>query len=654
MRVRRWVAAGLAAAAAGGVSGLAFVVSERVAGQSATAVTAGARSDSLQTALYAVSVQQGMQRAYLVHPTSQDLTWFDQAGQSVDSALDAAGSHATAADRTGLGQAHRLEVRYSRLMHASAEPQSTARPSTPADLSQAAATQSLRLQKLLTRLSQTASRTAVTARATAQTLSKLVPPMILAAASLAIGAVVLLVMMLARALVTIRRSRQETRQRATVDDLTGLPNRTLALDRAGQALLSSRRSSEHCAMLLIDIDRFKDINDALGHDHGDLLLTQIGPRLKEALRESDTVARLGGDEFCVVLPAVASIAAANQVAQKLHDAFEEPFEVNGTSLGIEASIGVVVAPDHGDDAQSLFQRAEVAMYVAKDHRLGISCYEHGQEGHSAERATLLGDLRKALGDSQLVLHFQPKVDLATGQLCGFEALVRWNHPDQGLLMPNRFLPLAERTGLIHPLTRQVLNAALAQVRSWRDHGVELPVAVNLSARILMDRTFCAELADVLSFWDVPARLLELEITESALMVDPERAQHLLTQLGQLGVKVAIDDFGTGYSSLTCLRSLPVHQLKIDQQFVSAMLSESNDAFIVRSVIDLGHNLGLQVVAEGVENHATRQALFEMGCDIGQGQLFGSAVPADVVRTDAVVSPQPVPVRALGHELVPAR
>jgi diguanylate cyclase (GGDEF)-like protein len=618
---RRWLAVAAAALVAIAASGFAFDVSEHASAKAATAATTGKRSDSLQDALYAVAVQQSLQRAYLLRPTPHELRWFGRAGASIDQALAAAKIDSTPIAEPALTSAQQLETHFRSLMNRSA-----AAP-RESKLAARAAAASIALQRSLTGLSRAASQAADHARSAAQSLSEVVPVLVVIAAAGTAIALVLLILMLLRTAAVLRRTRQIARQRTLIDELTGLPNRALAQDRAEQALLAARRAGEKCALLLIDVDRFKDINDSLGHDHGDELLSQIGPRLRGVLRESDTVARLGGDEFCVVLPTVADLAAATQVAAKLHIAFEEPFEVNGTSLGIEASIGLVVAPDHGEDARSLLRRAEVAMYVAKEHRLGLSCYEPGLDGHSAERATLLGDLRKAMNDGQLVLHYQPKVDLASGKLRGLEALVRWNHPEHGLLSPERFLPLAERTGLIHPLTRQVLNSALCQVRSWRDAGTEIQVAVNLSARLLINRNFTTELSDMLRFWDVPGRLLRLEITESALMVDPDRAQQLVAQVGELGVTVSIDDFGTGYSSLTCLRSLPVHELKIDHQFVRSMLDGGNDAFIVRSVIDLGHNLGLQVVAEGVENEATRQALAELGCDIAQGYWLGKAVPA---------------------------
>jgi diguanylate cyclase (GGDEF)-like protein len=410
------------------------------------------------------------------------------------------------------------------------------------------------------------------------------------------------------------------------DTLTGLPNRTLLADRFGQALRANARAGTSSALLLIDLDRFKEINDTFGHHYGDELLTQVGPRLVGALREVDTVARLGGDEFAVLLPDVRSVPAATAVAAKLRSALEAPFRVEDVDLDVEASIGVVVSGEHGRDATTLLQRADVAMYIAKAQNLGIFAYDPGVDGHSPAKLALLGDMRRALAGNELILFYQPKVSVSTGDVVSAEALVRWQHPERGLLLPDTFIPLAEHTGLIGPLTQRVLDLALRQVRAWADAGRPLSVSVNLSARNLLDESLPAMVAGLLAAHGVPAAFLELEVTESALMTEPTRAKRLLEQLTALGVGISIDDFGAGYTSLGQLKNLPVSELKIDRSFVMTMTEDNSDAVIVHSVVDLGHNLGLTIVAEGVETEQALLALKEFGCDVAQGYHLCRPVP----------------------------
>src|SRR5450759_3483431 len=413
------------------------------------------------------------------------------------------------------------------------------------------------------------------------------------------------------------------------DALTGLPNRTLLADRLSQALRAARRDGTTAALLLIDLDRFKEINDTFGHHCGDLLLTQVGPRLTAVLREVDAVARLGGDEFAVLLP---DITAAIGVADKLRAALESPFhiegfdvegfDVEGLDLDVEASVGVVLSGEHGADATTLQQRADIAMYVAKSQNLGVFAYDPVVDGHSPAKLALLGDLRRALGRNELVLHYQPKVSISTGDGIGAEALVRWQHPDRGLVPPDDFIPLAEHTGLIGPLTRHVLDSALGQIRAWADAGRPLQVAVNLSARNLLDERLPAMVAELLTVHGVPAALLELEVTE------PGRAQRLLEQLARLGVAISVDDFGAGYTSLGQLKDLPVSELKVDRSFVTTMTQDRSNALIVHSVVDLGHNLGLTIVAEGVETAEALTALAGVGCDVAQGYHLARPMPVD--------------------------
>ena len=452
----------------------------------------------------------------------------------------------------------------------------------------------------------------------------------------------------ARAVTTMNRTLETAMHQAMHDELTGLPNRACFYDRTEQALRQAARDGTRVAVLLFDLDRFKEINDTLGHKYGDRLLREIGPRLRRGLREVDTLARLGGDEFCVLLPQVEHLDDARLVAERVVAGLEEPFEVDGMTLAVEASCGIAMAPDNGDSADLLLQRADVAMYVAKDTHVGVVGYNDELDVNTPSRLALLGELRRALGTNQFVLHYQPIVALASGRLEGVEALIRWQHPTLGLIPPNDFIPLAEHTGLIKPLTTWVLNTALAQLRAWQDasgSGVppELKMAINLSTRSLLDETFPSEVEAALTCWRIPSHLLELEITESTIMADPTRAYELLTELAATGVRIAIDDFGTGYSSLAYLKNLPVDELKIDQSFVMHIREDPNDAIIVRSVIDLGHSLGLKTVAEGIEDLETWTQLARLGCDSAQGYFLARPMTArdfdDWVRRSDAMRPR---------------
>jgi predicted signal transduction protein with EAL and GGDEF domain len=365
----------------------------------------------------------------------------------------------------------------------------------------------------------------------------------------------------------------------------------------------------------------------MGHANGDLLLQLVGPRLRAVLRARDTIARMGGDEFAVLLPGT-GIAGSRQVAQSLHDALEEPFALKGVTIASEASVGIALHPEHGADAETLLQRADVAMYLAKEERSGHAVYAPERDPYDPNRLALAGELRRAISEDELVLHYQPKIDLRTNEVFGVEALVRWCHPIRGLLAPMEFVPLAEHTGLMRPLTLWVLDRAIGQCRAWREEGLELRVAVNLAVPSLLDVQLASDVAGLLAKHAVPAHLLELEITESSIMTDPQRAIAKLEELSAMGVRLAIDDFGTGYSSLSYLKSLPVDELKIDKSFVMNMQASADDGVIVRSTIDLGRNLGLAVVAEGVETEEAFTQLQDLGCDEAQGFLMSRPVPAE--------------------------
>jgi diguanylate cyclase (GGDEF)-like protein len=412
------------------------------------------------------------------------------------------------------------------------------------------------------------------------------------------------------------------------DALTGLPNRVLLRKRMERALVHASGGGDLMAVLLIDLDHFKEINDTLGHLHGDLLLREIAQRLAAVVRPGDTVARLGGDEFAVLLEPVSSPVQAISLAQSLRGRIAEPIDVDGVVMRTEASIGVAVAPDHGDDVDTMLRRADIAMYVAKGGRTGVEAYADAQESHSPARLALAGELRRALEQRELAVYYQPQAAISTGLVTGVEALVRWHHPTRGLVAPDLFVPLAENTGLIGPLTMVVLDTSLAQVRLWDGLGVHLDLAVNLSTRSLLDRALPGIVSKMLARHGMAPERLELEITESMIASDPERALEVLAQLRAVGVRLALDDFGTGYSSLANLRDLEVERLKIDRSFTQSMIERHSDAVIVASTVDLAHQLGLEVVAEGVETREAWERLREMRCDLAQGYFLSRPMAAE--------------------------
>jgi diguanylate cyclase (GGDEF)-like protein len=442
---------------------------------------------------------------------------------------------------------------------------------------------------------------------------------------------------------------EENERQAMHDALTGLPNRTLFRDRVDQAILTAKRGESHLAVMLMDLDRFKEINDTLGHHNGDFLLQQIGPRLRHCLRESDTIARLGGDEFAILLTNLQDSMHATQVAEKIRDALSRPFVLEGLTLSVEASIGIAFHPDHGIDVDTLLQRADVAMYVAKDSHNGHEIYAAEDDQYSPSRLSLVGDLRRALGNGELVVFYQPKADLGSGEISSVEALVRWKHPERGLLAPDEFIPLAEHTELIKPLTHEVMATAFKQCRAWHDHGYNLSVAVNLSVRSLLDLQFPDDVAKLIHEYKMRPEWITFEITESTLMADTWRAMAVLKRLSATGIGLSIDDYGSGYSSLSYVKRLPITEIKIDKSFVMNMDKDENDAVIVRSTIDLGRNLGLKVVAEGVETAEVWAKLAALGCDMAQGFYLSKPVPAEEIteRSSAPETPTGAPSFAGG-------
>jgi diguanylate cyclase (GGDEF)-like protein len=396
-------------------------------------------------------------------------------------------------------------------------------------------------------------------------------------------------------------------------------------------------------VLFCDLDHFKAVNDELGHETGDQVLVTVADRLRQVVRPSDTVARLGGDEFGISIAGMRGSLDAVDVARKLTDALDEPFMLDGIEIALGGSIGIARFPDHGDAPEVLMRRAEVAMYVAKSARAPFEVYAEEQDTYSTDRLALVAELRRAIDEGELSLFFQPKIDLERSAVIGVEALLRWQHPERGAIGPDEFVPLAEHSGLIRRLTSYVLEAATAQVGAWRAEGIDLPVAVNLSVRDLLDPGLAAEIRDLLERRDLPPDRLLLEITESSVMDQPERALATLHELAGIGVGLSVDDFGTGYSSLAYLQRLPVGELKIDRSFVMRLGTSESDAEIVRSTVELGHNLGLSIVAEGVEDEASLTFLVNAGCDVAQGFYIARPMPAGDVPAWVRGSAWPIPV-----------
>jgi diguanylate cyclase (GGDEF)-like protein len=458
-----------------------------------------------------------------------------------------------------------------------------------------------------------------------------------------------LVPLLALPLLAVQRAGTHalvSRRLALHDALTGLPNRVLFADRTRRAIASAEPDGP-VVVMLIDLDRFKDINDTLGHHYGDEVLRQMAGRLTDLLDPRDTVARLGGDEFGVLVRSAGTPADGLAIAAAIRRALAQPFVAEGVSLELGGSIGVAFHPSDGDDVETLMQRADVAMYQAKEGAVGVVRYSSQEDDSSLARLALAADLRRALENSEFVPYFQPKVDLRTGVVVGAEALLRWRHPTQKNVSPDVFIPLAEQTGLIVPVTLQVISAAIRECSLWRARGRDLSVAVNLSARVLVDPTLPDHVEELCRCWDLPTRALVLEITESMIVDDPARALPVVNRLAALGVRMSIDDFGTGYSSLEYLKVLPVAEMKIDRTFVAGMADDVRDAAIVRHTIELGRSLGLRVVAEGVESAEAHERLTALGCDQGQGFLYSPAVPAEefeacVARAEALQAPSRVP------------
>ena len=425
---------------------------------------------------------------------------------------------------------------------------------------------------------------------------------------------------------------KQNEYQATHDMLTELPNRAAFRSELEKVIRTTVGQGAITAVMMIDLDHFKDINNTLGPQYGDMVLKQVGPRLNEVLGEGPTCARLGGDEFGVLLPDVEDEVAVTQVTNRILKALERPFSVGDFSLHVEGRVGIALCPEHGQGVETLMRRADLALNLARGRGQGFQLYSAKQDYQGPNRLALLGELRRALKENELVVHYQPKAEIKTGKVFSAEALVRWRHPERGMVPPNQFIPLAEHTTLITGLTFHVLDAVLQQSRKWTREHRSMIVSVNLSARNLLDSKLPDEIEALLKKWGVPTNHLELEITESTILNEPDRALEILNRLKAMGLNLSLDDFGTGYSSLAYLQRLPVHEIKIDRSFVKNMETDESDAKIVKSTIDLGRNLGLQVVAEGVESEEIWNHLAELDCDFIQGYYLSRPLPPDEFST----------------------
>jgi diguanylate cyclase (GGDEF)-like protein len=585
--------------------------------------------ESYDGARFDLSREESLGREYLLRPEKETLTAHAAVATDLSATLDRL-STGNSAQRSGLEDLLAFHKRYTEGIPKVFAAVDAGNQALAARFD--AARTEPALDALEARISAGANQQALITRSTIKDLRgssralQIATPL-----AFAVGLLVLLVF-----LRISRTYRRTIETRATRDLLTGLPNRECFYDRGARALLAEEWLESMTSVLVIDLDRFKELNDTLGHRLGDQLLCQIGPRLSPLLRRTDTLSRIGGDEFAVLLPDSGGPVAAHAVALRLIACLREPFTLESLKFTIGASCGHATSPEDGTDIDALLQHADVAMYVGKAEHSDAVGYHPTLDVNTPTRLAILNELPKAIRDGELILQYQPKTDIATGTVVGAEALVRWQHPTRGLIAPDAFVPAAEHSGLIKPLTSWVLDGALAQCRHWNDVSTrtcrpvraDLSVAVNVSARNLLDERFAEEVRDALDRHGVAAALLTLEVTETAIMADPPRAHAILQVLHGLGVKLSIDDFGTGYSSLSYLKLLPVNELKIDKSFVRHMNIEPNDFSIVRSVIDLAHNLGLETVAEGIEDHGTLQRLTALGCDFAQGYYLAGPMNAD--------------------------
>jgi diguanylate cyclase (GGDEF)-like protein len=609
------------------LAGIAIVGSRSLRASNVTAGRTVALADLFQDARYYASVEDAELSAYRLGRQPETLVAYEQATDSLDGTLQAIAGRDLGGDTgqiNGLAAEHgRYEVRADQVIALLASGQEV----------RAAALQAAQVDPVV---DQMRTNLGVLEEAHHRQSVAELNSVDRVAAWLALGtptALVIALILLGTLAMLNRTHRRVLRNQTMHDALTGLPNRLLFADRSAIALALAARSGAEPVVMVVDLDRFKEVNDTLGHQYGDLLLVQVAARLAQGLRPGDTVARLGSDEFAILL-VEGGAQAGLEVAQRILKRLEPPFDLDGFTASIEASIGIAVssldltAAEPVDAAELVLRHADMAMFEAKAKRCGFVQFTAESDIRWPSRLGLLGELREALDHDQLVLHYQPKVAADTGDLVGIEALVRWNHPTRGVLPPGEFIGLAENTTLIQRLTTVVIDKALAFSCDQLRNGHRLPVAVNVSARSLLDLGFPGAVLAQLTAAGLPAELLCLEITESTIMADPAKALSILRALDAMGVQLSVDDFGTGYSSMSYLKLLPVHELKIDRSFVAHMTTDHHDEVLVESAIALGHNLGLSVVAEGVEDEPTFDALKALGVDVIQGYYLGRPMPGE--------------------------
>lgn len=587
-------------------------------------------SDVYQRARFAVGEEESLERKYRLEPGPEVRAKYDRAAKELEAALREIARIGTPADRALAGRLldiHKSYLRSTHRMFAAVDARDTKRV-LAIDANQTEprfATIEARVEDAAESHGQAAAADLSGLRSTERAVLT-ATPLVFALGLLLLGFLTVLLAQINRQLA---RQARESEHNALHDSLTGLPNRVLFADRLEHAIAAARRDPAPFSILMIDLDRFKEINDTLGHTIGDRVLREIGPRLTPVLRPGDSVARLGGDEFALLLPS-AGMEQAKEVTSRVLDAMREPFALGDMTITVDASVGIVTYPTHGQDAETLVQRADIAMYLAKGHGRGEALYDPAEDPYDPERLLLIGDLRDAISDGELELHYQPKFATGDLQLVGVEALVRWQHPTRGELPPGDFIPFAEHTGLIRPLTRFVLREAARQWRAWHAEGLDVTIAVNLSVANLLDNDLVDDVQRILTEEQLPPERLVLEITESSVMTDPQRTIAMLERLAAMDIGLSIDDYGTGHSSLAYLRRLPVHELKIDRTFVQHLAVDDQDLEIVRSTIALGHSLGLRVVAEGVEDPRALALLQDDNCDLVQGFHLGRPVPPEAL------------------------
>jgi diguanylate cyclase (GGDEF)-like protein len=602
----------------------------RTDGASHSAGTATQLSDAYQRARFALAEEESLERKYRIEPSVDVRARFDSVAGDFAAAIRDAAAAGMPADRALAAWLLDVQQRYlqgvGRMFDAD----------DANDLERVLTIDSEQTEPQFATIEQRVNQAARAHRRDAtEALAALrgtehsvltLTPVVFAFGLLLLG---FFAVLLARINRQLARQARESAHVAVHDALTALPNRVLFADRLEHAIVAGRRHPAPFSVMVIDLDGFKEINDTVGHSIGDALLREIGPRLAPLLRPAGTIARLGGDEFALLLPTTAA-EPATQIADRVLAALREPFVLDELTVSIDASVGIVSYPLHGEDAETLIQRADIAMYVAKGRGGGSAGYDSADDPYDPDRLLLICDLRRAIAEDELELHYQPKFTTQDLELAGVEALVRWRHPTRGLVAPGEFIPLAERTGAIRALTLLVLRKAARQWRTWHEDGLDIAIAVNLSVANLLDSELVDDIADILAEERVPAEGFELEITESTIMTDPERATAMLQRLAAMGLRLSIDDYGTGHSSLAYLRRLPVHELKIDRSFITHLADDGDDLQVVRSTIDLAHHLGLRVVAEGIEDAGSLALLQAHGCDLAQGFHLGRPVPAGLL------------------------